>query len=588
MHTSIRFSALLWAMAVGFIFCTSAVAERRPNVIMIVTDDQGYGDLACHGHPFVKTPNLDRLHRESLRLTDFHVMPLCAPTRAALMTGRDPLRDGVWATVLGRSILPASTPTIADVFAANGYRTGMFGKWHLGDNAPARPRDKGFRHVFMHGGGGVGQTPDEWGNDYVDDTYRLDGEAIRTMGYCTDVWFAAASHFMKETKDQPFFVYLATNAPHSPFVPPPDLANAYRDIAGIDTMAAAFYAMIENIDTNLGKLLAQLEKENLARDTIVVFLTDNGTTMGNRAPGGFNAGMRGVKGNLYDGGHRVPCFIRWPGGGLPATKEGKDIGGLTIAQDLLPTLASLCGLSLKNHPVPLDGQDLGSILRGEKTIPDDRTSFVQFAQTDAPPSRGKAAVLSNRWRLVNSTELYDMKSDPGQKSNVAAEHPDIVASLKSSYDRWFDGLGDALSRDNPIHIGGAEEETRLNVMDLHTGGTPANLPWNQTMILKGPKVRGYWALETKQAGTYRIRCSRWPEESGMKLTDAPKDAMPWPIAKARLKLGEIERTIDLLPGDTYAEFDISLKTGLTRLQADFLDSEGREIGTAYYVGIRKR
>lgn len=563
-----------------------ANVAKRPNVIVILTDDQGYGDLACHGHPFVRTPNLDRLHRGSLRLTGFHVAPLCSPTRSALMTGRDPLRDGIWATVLGRSILPATTPTMADVFQAAGYRTAMIGKWHLGDNAPARPRDKGFSHVFMHGGGGVGQTPDSWGNDYVDDSYLLNGEPVKTRGYCTDVWFADAIRFVRQANDRPFFLYLATNAPHGPYVPPPDTADALRDVPGIDRQTAAFYAMIENIDTNVGKLLDELDTSGLARDTIVVYLNDNGTARGLAAPGKFNAGMRGTKGTLFEGGHRAACFLRWPGGGLPEA-EGRDIGGLTIAQDLLPTLASLCGIDMANHPVRLDGQNLGPVLRGERPIGDDRIAFVQFSQSDAPPARGKAAVLSNRWRLIDCTQLYDMGEDPGQTKNVAMEHPDTVAMLKAAYDRWFDGLSDALGRENPIDIGGAEAETRLNVMDLHTGGTPAGLPWNQPMILKGPKVQGYWAIHVRKPGRYRIRCARWPAESGMKLRDAPEGGTAWPIAKARLKIGEIEKTVDVLAVDSYATFELDLTPGQTRLQADFLDEAGKALGSAYYLSIRK-
>jgi arylsulfatase A-like enzyme len=563
--------------------------SRPPNVVIVLTDDQGYGDVGIHGHPFLKTPHLDALHASSVRLTDFHVMPLCAPTRAALLTGRNPMRDGIWATVLGRSILPANTPTIAEVFAANGYRTAMFGKWHLGDNAPARPQDKGFRRVFMHGGGGVGQTPDHWGNDYVDDVYALDGEPIRTAGYCTDVWFAAAVQFIRENRQNPFFVYLATNAPHAPYVPPPEAADRYRDVEGIDPQTAAFYAMIENIDSNVGKLRAELVSLGLDRKTIFVFLTDNGTAQGTKSPGGFNAGMKGAKGTLYDGGHRVPCFLRWPDGGLPGA-AGRDVDGLLSGEDLMPTLASLCGLSLSGHPVRIDGWDISAALRGEKIAAlADRYLFVQFAQTDATPKRGRAAVLNAQWRMIDGAELFDIRTDPGQSRNVAAEHPDVVERLRAKYDAWFDEMTPVLASENRIRIGTiVEPVTRLNVMDLHTGGTPAGLPWNQSMILKGPKVRGHWALETKRAGRYRIRCFRWPEESNMKLTDAPKNSMPWPIAKARLKLGEFERTIDVLPGDSCAEFEVDLKSGRTTLQADFLDAEGEVIGTAYYVDIRNR
>ena len=191
--------------------------QAPPNVVLVVTDDQGYGDLGCHGNPILRTPNLDALYRRSVRLTDFHVGPTCAPTRASLMTGRYCNRTGVWHTIMGRSLLRRDEVTMADVFAAGGYRTGIFGKWHLGDNYPYRPQDRGFHEVLIHGGGGVGQTPDAWGNDYFDDTYLHNGTPEKFSGYCTDVWFDGAMRFIEDNRDRPFFAYLATNAPHSPY-----------------------------------------------------------------------------------------------------------------------------------------------------------------------------------------------------------------------------------------------------------------------------------------------------------------------------------------------------------------------------------
>ncbi|MHC5056243.1 MAG: sulfatase-like hydrolase/transferase, partial [Planctomycetota bacterium] len=253
-------------------------AATKPNVILVMTDDQGYGDLSCHGHPTLKTPHLDGLHAESTRFTDFHVSPTCSPTRAALMTGRYNNRAGVWHTIMGRSILLRDEVTAADVFAANGYRTGFFGKWHLGDNYPFRPEDRGFQTVWRHGGGGVGQTPDYWGNDYLGDTYWIDGKPTKFEGYCTDVWFDGLLKFVEANRERPFFAYVPTNAPHGPFISPPEYPNQ------------GFYGMIRNIDDNMGRLMKRLDELGLAQDTILIFMTDNGTAAGN-----FPAGMRGRK-----------------------------------------------------------------------------------------------------------------------------------------------------------------------------------------------------------------------------------------------------------------------------------------------------
>ncbi|HID07217.1 MAG TPA: N-acetylgalactosamine 6-sulfate sulfatase, partial [Armatimonadetes bacterium] len=392
----------------------------------MITDDQGYGDLGCHGNPVIQTPNLDWLHAHSTRLTNFHVDPLCSPTRAALMTGRYSCRVGVWATILGRSLLRREEATMADIFAANGYRTGIFGKWHLGDNYPFRPQDRGFQEVLVHGGGGIGQTPDFWGNDYFDDTYWHNGRPEAFKGYCTDVFFDAALKFIEANRDHPFFAYIATNAPHSPFHVPEKYAEPYLKM-GVPQHRARFYGMITNIDENVGRLLTRLRECGLEGDTIVIFTTDNGTSAGYdpRTGDGYNAGMRGIKGSAYDGGHRTPCFIRWAG----ELQEGRDISSLTAHFDLLPTLIELCGLENPER-IQFDGISLVPLLTGAVRDLPDRTIIVHTQQIDHPQKWRTCAVMTNRWRLVNGGELYDMTIDPGQEKNVANQYQDVVKELR--------------------------------------------------------------------------------------------------------------------------------------------------------------
>ena len=273
----------------------------KPNVIFVLTDDQGYGDLSCHGNPILKTPNLDRMHDQSVRFTDFHVRPLCTPTRGALLTGRDPGRNGAYRTSAGRTMLHRDEKTSANLFADNGYVTGMFGKWHLGDHVPHRPQDHGFQYVVWHRCGGIGQVSDYWGNDYFDDTCERNGKLETFKGYCTDVWFEEAIRFIEEKKEKPFFLYLPLNAPHSPYRVDPTWSAPYEEKASWNP-GAKFYGMIANLDYNFGVLRERLEDLKLADNTVLIFMTDNGTAAGGKFDGfdsealeGFNAGMRGKK-----------------------------------------------------------------------------------------------------------------------------------------------------------------------------------------------------------------------------------------------------------------------------------------------------
>lgn len=557
---------------------------RRPNVILVMTDDQGYGDLACHGNPVIRTPSLDKLHGQSVRLTDFHVAPLCTPTRAQLMTGRDAVRTGAWATTWGRSMPRADEITIAQVFKDGGYRTGMFGKWHLGDNYPYRPEDRGFDDVLRHGGGGVGQAPDWWGNDYFDDTYCHNGHWTPCRGYCTDVWFDGAIRFIEAHRTQPFFVYLSTNAPHGPYLVADEYKNLYAGKPNVPH--AAFYGMITNIDENMGRLMAKLDTLGLAENTILVFLTDNGTSAGVRAARGgrpqvgFSAGMRGTKGSVFDGGHRVPCFIRWPGRlGVP-----RDVGTLTCCQDLLPTLASLCGVKAPADR-KLDGRDISPLLAGEGAAWPDRSLIVQCSQTTTPPPKGRAAVLTQRWRLVGDRQLHDIQADPGQKTDVAAKHPEVVARLRAAYEQWWREVSRRFDDVSHIVIGSDRENpTALSSFDWHG---VARVPWSQGAVRGGSPVNGWWAVDVARGGTYEISLRRWPQAVDKPIIAAANGGKAVPVTKARLRVADVDETMPVTAHMAAATFTVTLEPGATRLQTWLIDEKSGTSRGAYYVQVRR-
>ncbi|MFW6293259.1 MAG: arylsulfatase, partial [Spirochaetota bacterium] len=461
--------------------------SARPNVILILTDDQGYGDLACTGNRWIRTPEIDRFHDDAVRLPDFHVAPLCAPTRGALMTGKRPVRNGVWGVCRGRSLLYTGQETIADRFAAAGYRTGMVGKWHLGDNYPYRPHDRGFEWALYHKGGGVGQTPDHWGNNYFDDTYFENGEPKHFDGYCTDIWFDQAMRFIEADGGaagandaavhggharRPFFLYLATNAPHDPYLVPDRYTEPYAGNA--DIPFPAFYGMIGSIDENLARLRAFLRERDLEENTILIFMTDNGSSGGCRLDEagfltqGYNAGMRGKKGSLYEGGHRVPFFVRWPAGGWTG---GRDVAEPGYDIDLLPTLAEACGVEVADGPnrADIDGRSLVPLLDGKRDrFDDDRAHFVQFDMSAIERlDKWHGAVLTRDWRFVHGTELYDAESDPGQTHDLAGEHPDVVRRLRDAYEQWWSATGDGSDPYARIVLGDDHENpTRLDAFDV--------------------------------------------------------------------------------------------------------------------------
>ena len=583
--------------------------RRRPNVILFITDDQGYGDLGCHGNPLLRTPHLDGLHRASIRLTNFHVDPTCSPTRAALLTGRYSHRAGVWHTIMGRNFLPRDEVTMAQVFKAAGYRTGIFGKWHLGGNYPFRPIDRGFDQWVGHGDGGTGTATDYWGNDKMNDTYLRNGRWEAFKGFCTDIYFDEAMAFIEADAGAPFFVYLPTNVPHGPWNLPEGWAKPYLD-SGVPPARAYFFATIERADHNLGRLRRFLETRGLAQDTIVIFLTDNGTSGGcaldrnGFVTNGFNAGMRGRKGSEYDGGHRVPCFIHWPGGGL---NRGRNIDRLAAHVDLMPTLIDLCGLA-KPDGVAFDGTSLVPLLGDPAATWPDRTLLVESQRIPVPKPWRQCAVMTDRWRLVGGKELYDMTADPGQRRDVAGDHADVVERLRGFYEQTWPGLS---RRDGEFArpIIGSDRQAVTWLVGHDWMPTQGGNPWDQRgHILPGLVSNGFWPVEIARDGTYEFTLRRWPQEVDAPITaplppqtegdlTAGGPAGPRPVrmgpgtairaTRARLKVGDHDQAKAIPAGATAVAFAVELKAGPTRVETWFDDPSSGQSRGAYYVYARR-
>jgi arylsulfatase len=431
-------SSVFAALLLGFALQPSAAGvDDPPNVILVMTDDQGYGEIGRHGNPVLKTPHLDRFAEESVRFLDFQVSPTCSPTRAALLTGRHEFRSGVTHTIFERERLAPSAVTLADILKTAGYATGIFGKWHLGDEPDYHPSKRGFDETFIHGAGGIGQTypgscGDAPGNTYYDPAILHNGVFEKTAGFCTDVFFTAAIDWIDKlrSQEQPFFAYITPNAPHSPYTCPEFWAQPYVE-KGLGEDAAAYYGMIANIDHNFGRLIDKLAEWKLDQATLVIFMTDNGHPL----PGLYNAGMRSAKGSPYQGGTRVPAFWRWTG-----KFEPRDERGLTAHIDVLPTIAELTGAALPAD-VKLDGRSFAGPLNGAGGEWPDRYLFTHLGRWPTGQAQkakfSNCAVRSSRFRLVNDKELYDLNADPAETTNVIERFPAEVAAMRAAYDTWW-------------------------------------------------------------------------------------------------------------------------------------------------------
>lgn len=430
-------------------FCVAVLTAKPPNIVFIITDDQGFGDISAHGNPVLKTPHLDRLRSESIHFEDFHVSPTCAPTRSALFTGRHEFKNGVTHTIFERERLSLKSITLAQTLRDAGYATGIFGKWHLGDETEYLPTARGFTEMFIHGAGGIGQSypgscGDAPGNKYFNPTILHNGKFVKTSGYCTDVFFNQARGWIRSQKEagKPFFAYISTNAPHSPYIARPADAALYADKVD-NKQLEHFYGMIHNIDENIGKLIAELKALDIERDTLVIFINDNGTAAGSSV---FNAGMRGHKGSAFLGGTRASSFWRWPGTFKPGASKA-----LTAHIDIFPTLAQVAGASLSaDAQQQIEGRSLMPMLENPGADWPDRHLFTHQGrwEKNASPNESKfkmAAVRNTRWAMVSEKggskpdwHLFDLTKDYAQKTNVAAEHPAVIRELSAAFDKWWD------------------------------------------------------------------------------------------------------------------------------------------------------
>ena len=436
---------------------------KTPNIILVMTDDQGYGDISAHNSPDVLTPNMDKLKSQAISLDDFQASPTCAPTRSAIMTGRDPFKNGITHTILERERMTLKATTLPQVLREAEYTSGIFGKWHLGDESEYQPENRGFDEVFIHGAGGIGQAypgscADVPDNSYFNPTVKHNGVFVKTEGFCTDVFFTQAMSWIqdKSKEDKPFFAYITTNAPHGPFLAPDKYKKKFKE-KDYSENAQGFYGMVENIDENLGYLMQKIDALGIADNTILIFMSDNGKTGASRTNGkAYNAGMKGFKGSLNEGGSRVPFFIRWP----EKFKAGRVVEAMQNHYDIFPTLVDIANIDISDLPA-IDGISFLPYLEDASFQAEDRYRFfhlgrwplnpdnvgeveteehwVGTAESSNPDTHKykKYAVRNEQYRFVNNSELYDLFSDPGESKNVAEEHPEIVNQMRDAYDQWW-------------------------------------------------------------------------------------------------------------------------------------------------------
>ncbi len=446
------FIAALWMGFSSASFSLDTIAGKRPNIVFILTDDQGYGDISAHGNPVLKTPNLDKLRSEGVRFTDFHVSPTCSPTRSALMTGRHEFKNGVTHTILERERLTLNATTIAQLLQSNQYTTGIFGKWHLGDEPEYQPNRRGFDEVFIHGGGGIGQIypgscGDAPGNKYFDPAILHNGRFEKTKGYCADLYYEQATRWIdtQRSSGKPFFAYIPSNTPHAPYIAKPEDKALYEG-KGLPAETESFFGMLHNIDQNVGRLLRQLEQWGIDKNTLVIFMNDNGGTAGTKV---FNAGMRGTKGTAWLGGTRASSFWRWPG-----TIEPADCDALTAHIDFFSTLAEVAGATIpETLKSQVEGRSLVPLLMNPKAAWSERALITHFGRWPkwADPNGSKytmCSVRNPRWHLVSTKgaaqpkwELFDLGLDFGETKDVAAENPRVVAELEQAFEKfWSESL----------------------------------------------------------------------------------------------------------------------------------------------------
>ena len=506
---------LLLLLVLFSISCQKKEVSIPPNVILIITDDQGYGDLGIHNNPNIVTPAIDAFAQQSIRFSNFHVSPVCAPTRSSLMTGRYSLRTGVRDTYNGGAIMAPSEFTLAEMLKKVNYTTGIFGKWHLGDNYPSRPSDQGFDESLIHLAGGIGQVGDftnyfKMETSYFDPVLWHNNKQKAYKGYCSDIFTQNAINFIEKNHDQPFFCYLSFNAPHTPLQVPDKYYRIYEDIdpsEGIDPEllplvdmneksdedARKVYAMVTNIDDNLNQLFQKLEVLGIEENTIVIFMTDNGPQQAR-----FVGGMRGRKSSVYRGGIRVPFFMRYPA----KFSGNREMDQMAAHIDLLPTLSQLCGAPLPQDR-EIDGRSFVSALEGQDLS---ERSFFSYWTRKFPEKYNNVALQRGNFKLVGKTdfdakiddfELYNLKDDPLERTNLILQNKEKATSLKTEMDSLFSEFSKSPNLVKPpmISIGTPyENPVYLNRNDA----SGQRGIWNQE------EVFSYWKVDLEK-GVYNLR-----------------------------------------------------------------------------------
>lgn len=479
--------------------CKNNIKEK-PNIILIVTDDQGYGDLGCHGNTIIKTPNLDKFASESTEFTSFYTAPVCAPTRASILTGRYNYRTGVIHTSRGGAKMHGEEITLAEMLSHNGYTTGIFGKWHLGDNYPMRAIDQGFQESLIHTSGGLCQAPD-LPNSYFNPKLWHNGKPIHKNGYCTDIFTDAAIQFIKSNSNQPFFVYLSTNTPHTPWIVGEEYSKPYNKIR-LDPELSKLYGMMTNLDDNVGNLLKALKSFDLEKNTIVIFMSDNGGE-GKR----YNLELRDQKQSVFEGGIRVPLYIRWP----EKIKASHKINNIAAHIDLFPTLLDLCNVDPPKGVI-IDGVSLAPLFNGLSVRLPERNLFFQFHRGMIPNRYQNCAVRSQKYKLVSVNrmvnelgaeqpmlepkfELYDMENDPGERNNISEVKPKIVETMHRKYDEWFDMMRQSREFQPGIIQIGSEHENPIHLCRYQDSHYVNGIPTG-------------WPVKIIKAGNYEISINR--------------------------------------------------------------------------------
>lgn len=560
-------------------------ATTRPNVVIILADDQGWGDLSASGNRNLATPHIDSLARDGASFDRFFVCAVCAPTRAEFLTGRYHARGGVRGVSTGAERLNLDETTIAQTFQAAGYATAAFGKWHNGSQFPYHPRARGFGEYY-------GFTSGHWGH-YFDPELDHNGKLVRGRGYITDDLTGHAIGFIEQNRAKPFFCYLALNTPHSPMqVPDEYFARFARKEIGMrnrdperedPAMTRAALAMCENIDWNVGRILKKLDEWKLAGNTLVLYFSDNGPNSWR-----WNGGMKGRKGSVDEGGLRVPMFVRWPGHIRPGTAIPQIAGAI----DLLPTLADLTGIPLKGTK-PLDGKSVKPLLLGQGGTWPDRMIFSLQGK--------RISVRTQKYRLDADGRLYDIAADPGQDRDISGEKPEVARRLRRAVEVWSAEMLPLVGPDDRPFPVGYSEMTLLPARDgvpeggIERSAKPPNCSFFTHWTQLGDRMT--WDIEVAQAGEYEVEiyytCGSGDQGSRVKLSFAGSHIEgeidraydPPLLGKAQDRVPRVESYVKDFRPLKLGRLQLAKARGKLVLEA--VEIRGRAVADVRYVALTK-